>query len=277
MPSASIGWQISFSYLWKHIKLPLSPELYCALYCFAGIFFLLRFLYEKKFPVHVIAKAMSVSLACLVLVNMVLALVATGKAAPNDTQVAVLSSSAAVTATPSAASSPSASPTEAKPTPDPTPEPFGLPNVYFFILDEYSSFDILSKYYGYDNAVFDDFLGMEGFQVVRESYSTDTQTEHSICDLLNLDYISRHLSKSECYDAIEHSEMFSVFSDMGYSQFQYSTSDDHFEGIVSLTSTSGKEAYEAIVTGDADGAETGSNTSPFNTLSELLRNQTPRC
>ncbi len=51
---------------------------------------------------------------------------------------------------------------------EPKQEPFGKPNVYFFIVDEYSSFDMLSKYYGYDAREFNDFLDMMGFNISRE-------------------------------------------------------------------------------------------------------------
>ena len=213
----------------------------------AGFFFLLRLLFKKGFPVHIIDKILSVALAGLVLFNVVLAAVATGKAGSENTQAAVVTSSATAASAPVTTPSSTTVANSAEVTTDPTLEPFGLPNVYFFILDEFSTFDILSKYYGYDAKVFDDFLAMEGFNTIRESYSTDTQTEHSICDTLNLEYISRHLSKNECFEAIADAELYSVFSNLGYSQFQYSSSNDHFEGITSLKSDSGKAAYEAIL------------------------------
>ena len=127
------------------------------------------------------------------------------------------------------------------------PEEFGLPNIYFFILDEYSSFDMMKKYYDYDNKALDDFLNVKGFNVIRESYATDNQTEHSMCDMLNLSYISRHYSKSKCYKAIASSKMFKVLSGLGYSQFQYSTSSSHFKGIVSLDSKAGRKALESVI------------------------------
>ena len=175
----------------------------------AVFFFLLRLLFRKRFPVHIADKILSVALAGLVLFNVISAAVGMGKTAPENTQAAMLTSSAAATST--SVATPAAASAEA--TPDPTPEPFGLPNVYFFILDEFSCFDILVKYdgYGYDGKGFDEFLSIEGFNVIRESYSTDTQTEHSICDTLNLEYISRHLSKSECYDGISKAALYSVF------------------------------------------------------------------
>lgn len=140
---------------------------------------------------------------------------------------------------------------ELTPTPSPTPEPFGQPNIYMFMLDEYSSFDILSKYYKYDNKVFDDFLTTEGFNISRVSYSTDDETEHCFCDLLNLDYISRHLTKDQCYENISTSKLYDVLSGLGYSQFQISTSNEPFSGTVSLNSSTGKAAYKAITTGEA--------------------------
>jgi hypothetical protein len=212
----------------------------------AGIFLLLRLLYKKGFPVHIVNKVLSIALAGLVLFNSVSAAAAAGGNETDNSQAAALSS-AATAASASAASPSSTDASSAEVTPGSTPEPFGLPNVYFFILDEFSTFDILAKYYGYDGRVFDDFLSTQGFNVIRESYSTDTQTEHSICDTLNLDYISRHLSKNECFERISKAALYSAFSDLGYSQFQYSTHSDHFEGITSLRTDSGKKAYETIL------------------------------
>jgi len=126
-------------------------------------------------------------------------------------------------------------------------EEFGLPNIYFFILDEYSSFDMMKKYYDYDNKELDDFLNDKGFNVIRESYSTDNQTEHSICDTLNLSYISRHYSDSKCYKAIANAKLYKALSDLGYTQLQYSTSTKPFKSIVSLDSRAGRKAFESII------------------------------
>lgn len=119
-----------------------------------------------------------------------------------------------------------------------------------FILDEFSSFDMLSKYYGYDAGAFGGFLESEGFNISRVSYCTDNQTEHSICDLLNLSYISRRYSKKQCYAAIAGAKLYEEFSRLGYSQFQFSSSDGHFIGIPSLKTEGGQKAYSAIVTAE---------------------------
>lgn len=211
-----------------------------------GFFFLLWLLNEKKFPFRTAAKILSATVTGLVLFGMAIALIS-----PNDTQAAAIPS---VEATPAPTPLPTPTPTpeptpEPMPTPEPEPEPFGLPNVYLFVLDEYSSFDILSKYYDYDAKVFDEFLKIKGFNTLRESYATDNQTEHSMCDTLNLDYISRRYSKSKCFKAIANAELYKVFSDLGYSQFQLSTSSKHFKGIVSLGSSAGRNAFSEIVTG----------------------------
>ena len=67
---------------------------------------------------------------------------------------------------------------------------------------------MMEKYYGYGNRAFDTFLTTNGFNVIRESYVTDNQTGHSITDTLNLEYISRRLSSSECLSRINDAPFF---------------------------------------------------------------------
>lgn len=209
-------------------------------FVFASLFCLLiHALYGKDFSLRIFAGVSSAVLCCVVVFSAVLSF-AGGRQAP-AASFADVTPSSTVSPTPSPTPSPS-------PTPEPTPEPFGLPNVYMFVLDEYSSFDMLKKYYKYDNQVFSDYLDSKGFSVARTSYTTDNQTEHVICDLLNIKYISRHYSKSKCHSKIKNAQLYKIFKDMGYTIFQNSSSTGHIIGPRSIRSSSGKKAYDAIVT-----------------------------
>ena len=241
----------------------------------AGIVLLLRLLYKKKFPVHIFAKILSLTFAGLVLFNAVMAAVAMSKinAAAEAEEVDAATPAVSVQTTPEVtqAVTPDTTPEQTDET-TPEPEVFGQPNIYFFILDEYGSFDMMSKYYDYDNKAFNNFLLTEGFNVSAESYSTDTQTGHSIADLLNLEYISRRLSSSECLSRIKNAPLFTTLTELGYSQFQMSTSNKYFGDIVSLISDEGAEAYDDIINmfGDEEADDIVSEGSISDAFSELL-------
>ncbi len=240
-----------------------------------GFFFILRVLYKKNIKLNAITKILSVTFACLVVFNVVMAAATMGK---NDEGIEV--ASADPTPTPAAQTTPEPVVSTPEPTikptteitAEPTPEPFGQPNIYFFILDEYSSFDMMSKYYGYNNLGFENFLVTNDFNISRETYSTDNQTGHSIADLLNLEYISRRLSSSQCLKKIYDSPFFTTVSDLGYSQFQMSSTNKYFRGIVSLNSDEGTEAYGDIVNmfGDEEADDIVSDSSISDAFSELF-------
>lgn len=202
-----------------------------------GFFFLLRFLYKKNFPGSVVARILSITFTGLVLMNVVMAFAAMGK--PEVTQVAAVNAVAPVS-TPKAAPSPSIRNTD--PEKDPAagttkaPEPLGKPNVYFFILDEYGTFDLVSNpnYYNYDNSVFYNYLKAEGFNISKTSFASDNETLHCAADLTNLQYISRHFSDDDCEANIKGAPFFKAFSDMGYTEAQLSTNNGFFNGVSSL-------------------------------------------
>lgn len=231
--------------------------------------------YIKKFPGRIILIIMSVIFTGFVLCSACMAFISMGETIPDAPQTAAVYPAAPVS---SSADMPAPAGTSmhnfieisGRYKYDPKPEPIGMPNIYFFILDEYGSFDMLSKYYGYDNKVFSDFLETKGFNISRVSYATDNETEHCICDLLNLNYISRHYSGSQCYDALSKAKTFSVLSDLGYSQFQISTSNKPFNGIVSLSSKAGKSALKAV-TERAKGTGIVPGSSGSEAFSEMLK------
>ena len=64
-----------------------------------------------------------------------------------------------------------------------------LPNIYYVVLDEYSNFKVLEKYYNYDNAVFKEFLEDKGFNISLNSRNESKSTRIVTTNYLNLDYV----------------------------------------------------------------------------------------
>lgn len=65
-----------------------------------------------------------------------------------------------------------------------------LPNIYYFIFDEYSSFDVLEKYYDYNNYPFAEFLENHKFTVSYNGYNDSQQTSTILANYMNLDYVA---------------------------------------------------------------------------------------
>jgi hypothetical protein len=92
-----------------------------------------------------------------------------------------------------------------------------LPNVYFIILDEYSSFNFIEKYYGYDNSDFASYLENKGFTVSYESYNESISTSTIIPNLLNLDYVvNDDMTQAEKMNMKNNSELISLLKQNGY-------------------------------------------------------------
>lgn len=80
-----------------------------------------------------------------------------------------------------------------------------LPNIYYIILDEYTSSEILKKIYDFDN---DDFLSKleeRGFLIPEESYTNYATSTLSISSNLNMDYVDENIiptfdNKNELYN-----------------------------------------------------------------------------
>lgn len=66
-----------------------------------------------------------------------------------------------------------------------------LPNIYYIILDAYTSFDVLNEIYHYDNSKFINYLKHKGFFVASESKSNYNLTVCSLPSSLNMEYIDK--------------------------------------------------------------------------------------
>lgn len=72
-----------------------------------------------------------------------------------------------------------------------------LPNVYYFIFDEYSNFDVLQEYFNYDNLLFADYLEKNKFTVSYEGMNDSQQTATITANYANLDYVVFDSDNSE--------------------------------------------------------------------------------
>jgi hypothetical protein len=136
-----------------------------------------------------------------------------------------------------------------------------MPNIYYFVLDEYASFDVIEKYYKYDNSEFHDFLLDSGFNVSNTSQSLATQTQICMADVLSLDYLSsenRNLSYAR--KALNNAKLYKELGNLAYSLYQMSTGVYVFRGIPSLRDES------EFVTGEPE-------TEDGTTVTEIARDQ----
>ena len=64
------------------------------------------------------------------------------------------------------------------------------PNVYYVILDEYTSSKVLNDIYQFDNQNFLSQLEIRGFHVTPNSHSNYAQTGHSVASSMNMNYLN---------------------------------------------------------------------------------------
>lgn len=99
-----------------------------------------------------------------------------------------------------------------------------LPNLYYFITDEYASFEEIQKYYGYDNSAFHDFLTERGFCVSDDSYNHYANTARSMADNVNLAPVSRWESTDEELKALRNNGViYGALEGLGYDLYQLGT------------------------------------------------------
>lgn len=107
-----------------------------------------------------------------------------------------------------------------------------LPNVYFIILDEYSSFEMIKKVYDYDNSEFREFLTNKEFTVSDSSESTFPFTNVVVTNLINLDNVATlEMPEVEKYKLRENAKLFNVLKSYGYKTHAIDTCYQYFEGM----------------------------------------------
>jgi len=98
--------------------------------------------------------------------------------------------------------------------------PQELPNVYFFIPDEYAGFKSSEKFLGYDNKEFKDFLYSNNFQISESSTNYSNGTLECLADVFNFeineDNRYNKASEAYCQKKVYDSTLFRMVEDLGY-------------------------------------------------------------
>jgi len=92
-----------------------------------------------------------------------------------------------------------------------------LPNVYYFIFDEYAGFDSIQRYCNYDNSAFFDALEELGFVVSRHSKNDTAFTLTEIPNLLQLRKVnSNDMTNAEKTENLKNPYLLRLMKDNGY-------------------------------------------------------------
>lgn len=92
-----------------------------------------------------------------------------------------------------------------------------MPNIYYLIFDEYSSFNNIKKYFQYDNSDFANFLLNKGFTISYDSYNESYYTTTILPNLVNLEYIvndSTPAAEKKAY--LYNGKLFNFMKSKGY-------------------------------------------------------------
>lgn len=96
-------------------------------------------------------------------------------------------------------------------------------DIYYIILDSYTSNTSLKEFWGYDNGSFASFLRREGFVVAENSISPYTWTGLSLASSLNMSYIDQKimmiptgLRSYAIFDLIRNNRVYEVLNQRGY-------------------------------------------------------------
>lgn len=95
--------------------------------------------------------------------------------------------------------------------------PKNKPDIYFILLDSYSSNKQLSKTWGYNNSKFTNKLKKMGFSVLEESLSNYPITEFSLPPTLNMRYFPENISPLPNRHIWNNNNSYHFFKEIGYS------------------------------------------------------------
>jgi len=106
-----------------------------------------------------------------------------------------------------------------------------LPNIYYIILDGYTSADVLNEMYNYDNSEFLDYLTQKGFYIAENSHSNYCQTTLSLTSTLNLKYLDDitdqlgvdNFSREPLRKVIRYNQLFKFLKEHGYKIIAFSS------------------------------------------------------
>lgn len=108
-----------------------------------------------------------------------------------------------------------------------------LPDIYYIILDAYTSNQSLKDYWDYKNDEMADFLGGKGFCIATDSRTNYNLTLYSICSSLNMSYLTNVPQKKtealarikNLSNLIEESQVVKILLKYGYQITNYSFKD----------------------------------------------------
>lgn len=106
------------------------------------------------------------------------------------------------------------------------------PDIYYIILDGYTSSKKLEEIYGFDNSEFTDYLVEKGFFIAFESMSNYAQTTHSLASSLNMEYInyvtdivnSKYSAMGMLYLKLRNNKVIDFLKKRGYKFVHFATS-----------------------------------------------------
>ena len=116
------------------------------------------------------------------------------------------------------------------------------PNIYLLIFDEYSNFDVIEKYYDYDNSDLYDFLQSNNFEVSKSSRNDSRGTTTVLTNFLNLDYVvTDQTPEQEKTEIRKNSPLLKIMHEHNYTI--HGVGDTEWLGI---EGTAGKSSSAAI-------------------------------
>ncbi len=119
----------------------------------------------------------------------------------------------------------------------PSKLPSDLPDIYYIILDQHVSNDVLETYFNYDNSEFADNLRKRGFYFAEKSRSNYCQTRLSLASSMNFQYLdflteqygSDSSNSKPMVNMVKRSRLTRFLKDCGYTIAAFSTNYEHTE------------------------------------------------
>ena len=107
-----------------------------------------------------------------------------------------------------------------------------FPDIYYIILDAYTSSGSLKDYWNYDNDSLTNFLMKKGFFIAKNSRSNYNQTIHSLASSLNMSYLKNinhspvtNAQEKNLFNLAKESSVTRIFIKNNYKIFNYSFFD----------------------------------------------------
>ncbi len=107
-----------------------------------------------------------------------------------------------------------------------------LPDIYYIILDGYTSNKSLKDYWDFDNDAFSDFLTKKGFWVASGSLANYNMTPYSLASSLNMSYLKSlpktlptNAQKKNLFDLVYDNSICKILAEYGYQIINYSFFD----------------------------------------------------